>query len=62
LSDESLPPKDAFYSQLTRSGVSNEDYLHAQNVWSQYNMKSFWDYHDLYLQTDVVLLADVLQL
>ena len=54
----SLPPKESFYSTLTLSHISDEDYTHAQNVWRTFNMKTMGDYHDLYLLTDVLLLAD----
>ena len=60
LSAKSLPPKDAFYSKLTDSHISDSDYKHAQNVWETFDCKTMRDYHDLYLKTDVLLLADVM--
>ena len=61
LQSEGLPSKDKFYSTLYESDVSNEDYQRAQRVWSHFNMKTMRDYHDLYLETDVLLLADVFE-
>ncbi len=55
-----LPPKEAFYSQLSDSHITDSDYSHAQNVWETFGCKSMKDYHDLYLKTDVLLLADVM--
>ena len=55
-----LPPKEAFYSQLSNSHITDSDYAHAQNVWETFGCKSMKDYHDLYLKTDVLLLADVM--
>ena len=60
LSATSLPPKEAFYSQLSGSGISDKDYDHAKKVWNTFNCKTMGDYHDLYLRTDTLLLADVM--
>ena len=54
-----LPPIDAFYSKLSMSSISSDDYQHAQIVWKEFRIHNLGDYHDLYLRTDVVLLANV---
>ena len=41
------------------SSISEEDYQHAQKVWKGFGIHILGDYHDLYLRTDVVLLANV---
>ena len=56
-----LPPKENFYSSLTDESISDSDYQHAQEVWTTFNCRTIGDYHDLYLQTDVLLLADVFE-
>src|SRR5688572_10197432 len=61
MSETSLPTKDEFYSSLSEENISSSDYEHAEKVWSKFDMRSMRDYHDLYLQTDVVLLADVFE-
>ena len=61
LSDDNLPPKEAFHSILNDSGISEEDYKHAQNVWEIFDIKTMRDYHDLYLKSDVLLLSDVFE-
>ena len=54
-----LPPIDAFYSNLNMSSISEDDYRHAQRVWKEFGICDLGDYHDLYLRTDVVLLANM---
>ena len=61
LGETNLPPKDEFYSKLYDAEISDEDYQHAQNVWKAFGIKSFREYHDLYLELDVLLLADVFE-
>ena len=60
-----LPPQDAFFSHLKGKGVSDKDYAHACRVWDvnaakKRNKYTLGDYHDFYLLTDVLLLADVM--
>ena len=54
-----LPPKEAFYSNLNISNISNRDYSHAQKVSKGFGMKNFGVYQDLYLKTDVILPSNV---
>ena len=57
--ETSLPPKDEFFSSLTESHISDDDYEHAQRIWSAFKWRNMGDYPDLYLNSDVNLLADV---
>ena len=59
--EESLPDKESFYSKLNKEGISDEDYAHAQKVWDALNIKNLGEYHDLYVQSDTALLADVFE-
>ena len=54
-----LPPIEAFYSKLNMSSIGSDNYQHAQKVWKKFRIRNLGDYHDLYLRTDVVLLANV---
>jgi hypothetical protein len=59
--ETSLPPKEAFYSDLTAQHISQEDYDYGCEVWTKSNCKTLGDYHNLYLLLDSVLLACVFQ-
>ncbi|XP_062141781.1 uncharacterized protein LOC133849675 [Drosophila sulfurigaster albostrigata] len=61
LDETSLPPRSKFYSNLTESECSEEDYAHAIQVWYHFNCRSLKEYLELYLKTDVLLLTDVFQ-
>ena len=56
-----LPNKVDFYSILNDENISDEDYEHAKRVWRKLRCKTMGDYHDYYLASDVVLLADVFE-
>ena len=60
-SETQLPPKKEFYSKLNDCGISDEDYEHAQKIWQEFEIQNLGDYHDLYLKSDVLLLADVFE-
>ena len=58
--ETSLLDKGAFYSNLNMEGITDIDYRHAKNVFNKLNNNNnLGDYHDLYVQSDTLLLADV---
>ena len=61
LTETQLSPKSEFYSKLNDEDVSDSDYQHALKIWNTFNCKTIHDYHDLYLKSDVLLLADVFE-
>ena len=56
-----LPTKDQFYSALNHQHVTNGEYNHARKVWETFNIKTMGEYHDLFLKSDVLFLADVFE-
>ena len=59
--EESLPDKESFYSELNKKGITDEDYVHAQKVWKVFKIKNLGEYHNLYVQSDTSLFADVFE-
>ena len=60
-SETSLPKKEDFYSKLNDEHITEDEYAHAKTVWETFDCKTLGDYHDLYVKTDVALLADVFE-
>jgi hypothetical protein len=58
LAAKALPPIESFKSELS-GPISEDAYEYAQRVWKAFGCQSFADYHDIYLYTDVLLLADI---
>ena len=59
--DSRLPKKEDFFSIMNNEHITDEEYKHAQNVWKTFNLKTMGEYHDLYLKSDILLLADVFE-
>ena len=56
-----LPGKEAFFSSLTNSEITDEEYAHAETVWKIFECKTMQDFHDVYVRSDVLILADIFE-
>ena len=56
-----LPGKESFYSNLTLGNISEIDYAHANNVFKKFNINNLGEYHDLYVRSDTLLLANIFE-
>ena len=54
-----LPNKESFYSNLNMENIDDIDYRHGNNMFKRFKLKNLGEYHDLYIQSDTLLLADV---
>ena len=57
--EATLPEKEEFYSNLNIEDITDADYMHAKKVCKEDEIKNLGEYHDLYLKSDTLLLADV---
>ena len=56
-----LPSKEYFYSGLNLEKITDDNYKHAQKVWRTFNMCNTKEYHNIYVQSDTVLLAKIFE-
>ena len=56
-----IPSKESFYSNLTLENISETDYAHASNVFKKFNVNNIGEYHDIYVRSDTLLLADIFE-
>ena len=52
---------ESFHSSLNMSNIDDTDYRHGNNVFKRFKLKNLGEYHDLYIQSDTLLLADVFE-
>ena len=57
--ETTLPEKEGFYSHLNMEDITDADYAHAKRVCKDFETENLREYHDLYIQSDTLLLADV---
>ena len=57
----SLPGKEDFYIHLNMEDIIYADNAHAKRVCKDFEKKCLGEYHDLYVQSDALLLFDVFE-
>ena len=60
--ETSLPNKESFYCSLNMENIGDNDYRHGNNVFKEIKLKNLGEYHDLYVQSDALLLADIFEI
>ena len=56
-----LPPRECFYNDLTKEHISNDDYEFVHKLWNTFGLQTLGDLHNLYMETDTLLLSDVFE-
>ena len=59
--EASLSDKEASYSSLNMENSTDIDYRDANKVFKKFKLKNLGDYHELFVQSDTLLLADVFE-
>ena len=54
-----LPHQSLLFSKLINEHICDAKYKHAKNIWVTFNIQNLGEYHDLYLKTGVLFIADV---
>ena len=59
--ETSLPEKEDFYSHLNIKNITDADYAHVKRICKDFEIKNLGEYHDFYVQSNTLLLADVFE-
>ena len=57
MNETQVPPKEAFFSLVTNSNITDADYAHANDVWNTFNVRTMRDYHELYMMSMITLFS-----
>ena len=58
--ERSLPNKENFYGCLNMEDITDIDFKHAKRAFREFKINNLGDYHNLYVKSDTLLLADLL--
>ena len=57
----SLPEKENLYSHFNMEDITDADYMHTKRAFKNFEIKILGDYHNSYVQSDLLLSADVFE-
>ena len=58
---ESLPPKEAFRSELKNEDISYQNYAYCEQIWRDHDMKTFRDFLIWYNNRDLVPFLEAIE-
>ena len=61
LNKTSFSEKEEFYCHLKMEDIAGTDYMHGKKVCKDFEIKKLGEYHDLHVQIDTLLLADMFE-
>ena len=56
-----MPENEGFYSHLNMENVTDANFTHAERVFRDFKIKNIGEYHDLYVQSNTLLVADLFE-
>ena len=59
--ETTLPKKEDFYSHLNMEDITDADYAPTKWVCKDFEIKTLEEYHDLYVQSNTLLLPDAFE-
>ena len=59
--EETFPHKENLYSHLNMEDITDADYANTKRVCKDFEIKNLGEYHNLYYQSNSLLLADVFE-
>ena len=61
LDETKLPSIYKLYSNLKPENITDSDYRHANRLFKKFKLENMDEYHDLYVNSDTLLLCDVFE-
>ena len=59
--NKTMLPEEDFYSQSNMADITDADFAQTKTVCKDFEIKNLGEYHDLYIQSNTLLLADIFE-